>query len=635
MSQKIITIIARNIKIIDSMIKDLKLVFGETILYNYITYSMLEDNIEIKGDLILVSHHNETEKIKHHLKKDIKILIFQRTFWEEDIKILLKLPKGTKALVVNDSVMNTIQSTNSLNNLNLSNVTFIPYLKDKEIDESISVAITPDEEKYVPDWINKVINIGNRHLDIITFLDIIHYLKIYDDKILDNLLNYCSRTINDFMGIKSQYRKTTIENLQLKYLLKNINQGILVIDSKNTIILSNDYIQKLINLYIEDGKTKMEEIFDKNIFELLKNMNKSIESVTLDTREIIVKHEKEDYYGEERDVFYFNDVTYLHLLENTIKEKVINKGYIANKSFEDIIYKSEKMKECIEKLKIFAKSDKTILIEGQSGTGKEILAQSIHNYSIRKIYPFIAINCAALPESLLESELFGYEKGAFTGASHNGKLGLFEQANNGTIFLDEIGDMPLSLQAKLLRVLQEKQVMRLGSSKVISINVRIIAATNQDLKTKISEGKFREDLYYRLNVLPSKIPILSDRKEDILPIFYHFTKLKKVSNDIEKKLLNYSWPGNVRELQNVAEYYLIMKDTAHPLPEFMNFLNSEDVIKEKVLKIISLSEGIGREKLYEKLSGEISEYKLRKIIEKLKKEGKIKVLKGRKGIVLN
>lgn len=635
MSQKIITIIARNIKIIDSMIKDLKLVFGETILYNYITYSMLEDNIEIKGDLILVSHHNETEKIKYHLKKDIKILIFQRTFWEEDIKILLKLPKGTKALVVNDSVMNTIQSTNSLNNLNLSNVTFIPYLKDKEIDESISVAITPDEEKYVPDWINKVINIGNRHLDIITFLDIIHYLKIYDDKILDNLLNYCSRTINDFMGIKSQYRKTTIENLQLKYLLKNINQGILVIDSKNTIILSNDYIQKLINLYIEDGKTKMEEIFDKNIFELLKNMNKSIESVTLDTREIIVKHEKEDYYGEERDVFYFNDVTYLHLLENTIKEKVINKGYIANKSFVDIIYKSEKMKECIEKLKIFAKSDKTILIEGQSGTGKEILAQSIHNYSIRKIYPFIAINCAALPESLLESELFGYEKGAFTGASHNGKLGLFEQANNGTIFLDEIGDMPLSLQAKLLRVLQEKQVMRLGSSKVISINVRIIAATNQDLKTKISEGKFREDLYYRLNVLPSKIPILSDRKEDILPIFYHFTKLKKVSNDIEKKLLNYSWPGNVRELQNVAEYYLIMKDTAHPLPEFMNFLNSEDVIKEKVLKIISLSEGIGREKLYEKLSGEISEYKLRKIIEKLKKEGKIKVLKGRKGIVLN
>lgn len=633
MNNKIITIMARNIKIINSIISDLKLVFGETLLYNYITYDMLEENIKIEGNLILVSHHNETEKIKHHLKKNIKILIFQRTFWEEDIKKLLKLPKGTKALVVNDSVMNTIQATNSLNNLNLSNVDFIPYLKDKEVSLNINIAVTPDEEKYVPEGIKNIINIGNRHLDIVTFLDIIHYLKIYDDKILDNLLNYCSRTINDFMGIKSQYRKTIIENLQLKYLLKNINQGILVLDFKGTIILSNDYIKKIIGFPIEDGKVKIRDIFDDNILELLGNMNKNIESIMWNDKELIVKHEKEEYYGEERDVFYFNDVTYLHMLESTLKEKVKNKGYIATKKFEDIIYKSEKMKDCIEKLKIFSKSDKTILLEGKSGTGKEILAQSIHNFSPRKIYPFVAINCAALPESLLESELFGYEKGAFTGANYNGKLGLFEQANNGTLFLDEIGDMPLNLQAKLLRVLQEKQIMRLGSNKIISINVRIIAATNQNLKSKIIEGKFREDLYYRLNVLSTKIPTLEDRREDILPLFNYFTKIKEIPSIVEKKLLNYSWPGNVRELQNVSEYYLVMKDTVHPLPEFIEVKDFEEELKKRVLEVIDISEGIGREKLCEKLANEISEYRLRKIITSLKNEGKIKVLKGRKGII--
>ncbi|WDC84728.1 sigma 54-interacting transcriptional regulator [Caloramator sp. mosi_1] len=191
-----------------------------------------------------------------------------------------------------------------------------------------------------------------------------------------------------------------------------------------------------------------------------------------------------------------------------------------------IITNSPKMKECINIAKKIAKSDYTVLINGESGTGKEMIAQSIHNYSNRSIYPFVAVNCAALPENLLESELFGYEKGAFTGALKEGKIGLFEIANNGTIFLDEIGDMPLKLQTRLLRVLQEKQIMRVGSDNIINVNVRVIAATNKDLKKLVDEGLFREDLYYRINVLPISLPPLRERKEDIMPLLESFLKEK-------------------------------------------------------------------------------------------------------------
>jgi transcriptional regulator with PAS, ATPase and Fis domain len=235
------------------------------------------------------------------------------------------------------------------------------------------------------------------------------------------------------------------------------------------------------------------------------------------------------------------------------------------------------MRQCIELARRIAGTDITVLIQGESGTGKELLAQSIQNESSRSKLPFVAVNCAAVPEQLLESELFGYAGGSFTGALREGKEGLFEQANNGTVFLDEIGDMPLMLQAKLLRVLQERQIMRVGSNRLTQVNIRVIAATNRNLEERIRAGQFREDLYYRLNALSLVVPPLRERPEDILPLLRHFLAQHNrgalaFTSGARDLLLAYPWPGNIRELGNVANHITLMADrevTVDTLPSYL------------------------------------------------------------------
>lgn len=225
-----------------------------------------------------------------------------------------------------------------------------------------------------------------------------------------------------------------------------------------------------------------------------------------------------------------------------------------------IVAQSTEMKELLNTSAQVAKVDCTVLLLGESGTGKEVLAKLIHKHSERP-GPLVKINCGAIPETLLESELFGYEHGAFTGAKREGSAGKFEQAHKGTILLDEIGDLPLHLQVKLLRILQEKEVIRIGSSNAKQIDTRVIAATNKNLYEMVQEGKFREDLFYRLNVIPLKIPPLRERKGDIMPLIYFFKKKfeqkykhkMNCSSEVIRVFMSYDWPGNVRELENVIE----------------------------------------------------------------------------------
>ena len=240
-------------------------------------------------------------------------------------------------------------------------------------------------------------------------------------------------------------------------------------------------------------------------------------------------------------------------------------------TFDNIIGSSEAMKNVINKCKIIANSPSTILIEGESGTGKEILAQSIHNYSYRRNNRFVAINCGAIPANIIESELFGYEDGAFTGGRKGGKAGKFEAANGGTLFLDEVGEMPLDMQVKLLRVLQEGRITRVGGYKEIPIDIRIIAATNRDLKKEIENGTFREDLYYRLNVVEIKIPPLRERKEDIGLLVHSFLEeickqnnkpVLTISKDVIDIFQNYRWKGNIRELKNTIENIVVLSQNS-------------------------------------------------------------------------
>lgn len=243
-----------------------------------------------------------------------------------------------------------------------------------------------------------------------------------------------------------------------------------------------------------------------------------------------------------------------------------------NVAVDDIIGSSSAMRDLLNSVRKTFNLDTTILILGESGTGKELLAQTIHKYSMnRDQSKFVAVNCAALPDTLLESELFGYQKGAFTGANSN-KVGKFEFANGGTIFLDEIAEMSMVTQAKLLRVLQEREIQRIGSNEVIEIDIRIIAATNKNLESYIQEGKFREDLFYRLNVFPLEIPPLRQRISDLDELCLYFIHklnerfnkqppVKRVSNDAMKSMQSYDWPGNIRELQNVIERAMIETDS--------------------------------------------------------------------------
>ncbi|KIY21978.1 sigma-54 interaction domain-containing protein [Mesobacillus subterraneus] len=264
----------------------------------------------------------------------------------------------------------------------------------------------------------------------------------------------------------------------------------------------------------------------------------------------------------------------------------------AKYSFEDIIGQSEEMTIPIEQAKLGAKTPATVLLRGESGTGKELFAHAIHNASDRKFNKFIRVNCAALSESLLESELFGYEEGAFSGAKRGGKRGFFEEANSGSIFLDEIGDLPANTQAKLLRVLQEREIVRVGGTKPVPINVRIIAATNVNLEKAIANGSFREDLYYRLNRMPIHIPPLKRRKDDIPLLCERLIQkinqdygrnVEGVSNRALKKLMAYDWPGNVRELENVLGRAII----------FLHY--SETIIQEEHLPELQKGEEKKRE----------------------------------------
>jgi two-component system, NtrC family, response regulator AtoC len=245
-------------------------------------------------------------------------------------------------------------------------------------------------------------------------------------------------------------------------------------------------------------------------------------------------------------------------------------------SFDNVIGRSEPMREVFQKVSRIAPFNSTVLITGESGTGKEVVARLIHLHSRVRNNPFVTINCAAIPENLLESELFGYVKGAFSGAVRT-KRGLFEEANGGTLLLDEIGELPLSLQVKLLRILQEGKLRRLGDINEITVDVRIIAATSRTLSAEVRAGRFREDLYYRLNIIPIMMPPLRERAEDIPLLVHHFLKKLEngdspfdVTNDAMQILMSYTWPGNVRELQNIVERAVVLSDsrsiTADSLP---------------------------------------------------------------------
>ncbi|MEW9124083.1 MAG: sigma 54-interacting transcriptional regulator [Thermotaleaceae bacterium] len=391
---------------------------------------------------------------------------------------------------------------------------------------------------------------------------------------------------------------------RFRTIIENSKDGIISVDRDGYISILNATAERLLKV---EGKKVVGKHID-NVFPRLK-LTEVLQSgigemeilQSIHENKIMISKMPIKINGEVVDaVALLHDVNRIQQMEEKIRRDISTKGHYAQYTFKDIIGVSKVSQEIIRIGKEYAKVDSTILIEGETGTGKEIMAQSIHNYSNRAEGPFVVVNCAALPENLLESELFGYAPGSFTGADRKGRRGLFELAHGGTIFLDEISEMNPLIQGRLLRVLQEKQVMKIGDNKVIPIDVRVIAATNKNLQEMMLERTFREDLFYRLNVLRIELPHLRSKKEDIPYLInsfiqYYSSKLDKptivLDKDVLKYLSFYNWPGNVRELKNFVERLMVVSKKIYIKLEDINdkFIPENNTKGDSMIEQVELS----------------------------------------------
>ena len=390
-------------------------------------------------------------------------------------------------------------------------------------------------------------------------------------KDLTNFLGKMADLISNKLKAQIKTEELELEKKKLEILLNSMNKAVVSIDKEGNIDKYNVKFKEIFNM-------RDDNIDGENIFQLLDFIKKP-------STNDLKKHKTGVFYYKEnsrnlKGIYNVSEIAVKNKLKGYVIDFIENKDAIKNYNkinkdykitLDNIISESEIMEHTKQKALIASKSNSTVLITGESGTGKELFARAIHNHSDRVDNTFVTVNCAAIPDNLLESELFGYEEGAFTGAKKGGKLGKFEIAHKGTIFLDEIGDMSLHLQGKLLRVLQERELDKIGGKSNILIDVRVIAATNKNLVELVAKGQFREDLYYRLNVIPITLPALRQRKDDI-PLLIDYMikeyahKLNKdvigIEDDAKKTLIDYSWPGNVRELQNVIEYSINMSNSS-------------------------------------------------------------------------
>lgn len=405
-----------------------------------------------------------------------------------------------------------------------------------------------------------------------------------------------------------------IHDIHMQAILDASHDGIIAVDRDSIIIGVNKNAMEILGLPGNIvGQKITRYIPNSDMLRILATGKKEIGDIaTILNRQIIINRLPIVVEGEiVGAVSTFKEITDIQKMEMRIRKQSMESGLEAKFRLEDIVGDSSAIREAKEWAETFARTDATVLIQGESGTGKELFAQGIHLSSQRATGPFIPVNCAALPGNLLESELFGYEEGAFTGARKGGKPGLFELAHGGTLFLDEIGEMPIPIQALLLRILQEKKVRRISGERIVPVDVRIIAATNRDLERLVEEKQFRSDLYFRLNVLTLELPALRERLEDIpLLVASIMREIKerenkrhlKVEEAVFHVLKQYDWPGNVRELRNVVERMVLLckndalgkEDTAFfakKLYQRQSYRDQEEREAEVIRKVLAETKG--------------------------------------------
>lgn len=619
-----------------------------------------EEKVEL--DAVMFNVYSHYRMVSRKLDVHTQVIIIDLTISRTAYETIKGVAEGTKVLYVNLNRAMAADSVLLFQNLGLTHLDYALYYPGKRQYPKIQTVITNGEAKYAPAEAGRVIDLGHREISPVTITELLTKLECGELLQEKKIQDYFSSMMVCESGLESLLDRSSFMERQLDELMQLVEKGVLFADKDLTVVRTNGAEEVCL------GRSK-QQILGRKLPELFRDpvLLRGLKERT-DVENQLLEANGAYYAVSVHQLRHNGEIVGTLLLtenfdqierrQNRLKSQIVNGVYRPRYGLESMLGESAAMQEQRKMIQRFALSAVPVLIHGETGTGKEVAAQAIHNLSARRGKNFVAINCAAVPQNLLESELFGYERGAFTGALKEGKAGKFEQADGGTLFLDEIGDLPLHLQGRLLRAIQEKEVVRLGGDRVIHADCRIIAATNKDLFSMVQKNQFRPDLYYRLNGLPMDLAPLREHPEDIPLLFAHYREERGYHFTLEpaakKFLLRYPWRGNVRELINCVDYCgnLFQNEVAmHSLPAYMMCGMSDEAkmasdegpedMVEAVLRVLLEAKHahrhLGRRSLCQELERAgwyPTEYELRVLLQQLAGQGLVMLRPGRAGTVI-
>ena len=666
MEKKKISIIALDPRAAQSYGRDVEKLFGD--VADISVFSVWDGSamgVLPHADLFVASTDafGSPEELARHVPIDSQTMAIEVSFRWRELRRLKELPAGSRVLFVNMTETMAREAIAQLEQFGITQVRWVPFSPGGEVPADVHIAVTPDEMRYVPEGIETKIDIGQRACTSGMMIEIALRLGLEHLLETEKFQTYFQSIATSNYSFDQMFARSIRLESQFHILMETLEDGVVGVNEKGEVFACNRHAEEITRTSagLVMGKPASQVFpylpFSKCLQERERLPVKIIRLNGVNvSAEVVPVMRQSACIGAFAILQRFNDV---EARQSQLRGQLLHKGYRAKYGFEDVIGESEAIQRTKDVLRRMAASESPILLIGETGTGKELFAHAVHRASRRKDGPFVAINVAAFPENLLESELFGYEEGAFTGAKKGGRLGLFEISHRGTLFLDEVEGMSLSLQVKLLRVLQEREIMRVGGASIIPIDVRIVAATNESLERKVAEGSFRRDLYYRLSTLPIVIPPLSERGDDLFLILEQFQKELggsfHLSSQVRDFLKAYSWPGNIRELRNVVEYFLytghdpitmedlpptLLHQAPHPAvrrPPEAAPQPPSDVFRFVLEQLYQASEArrpIGRERLLE-LAHEAflptSQQEIRSILARMAQQGLVRVSRGRGG----
>ena len=661
MEKKKISIIALDPRAGQSYGRDVESLFGDVAEVS--VFSVMDGSaagVLDWADLFVASTdaYGSPEELARHVPLDSQTMAIEVSFRWQDLRRLKKIPAGSRVLFVNMTETMAREAIAQLEQLGINHVRWIPFYPGAELEEDVHIAVTPDEMRYVPDSIETKIDLGQRACTSGMMIEIALRLGLEHLLETEKFQHYFQSIATSNYSFDQMFAKSIRLESRFHILMEILSDGVIGVNEKDEIFACNRHAEELtrVSAPLVQGKLGS-EVFPYIPFARCLGDRERVGAQVvrihgaLVSVEVVPVMRQGTCIGAFALLQRFNDV---EVRQSRLRTQLLHKGYQAKYSFDDVVGQSPAILRTKEVLARMAAGDSPVLLMGETGTGKELLSHAIHRASRRREGPFVAINVAAFPENLLESELFGYEEGAFTGARKGGRPGLFELAHQGTLFLDEVEGMSPALQVKMLRVLQEREIMRVGGSRIISVDVRIVAATNEDLSRRVAAGSFRRDLFYRLNTLPVEVPPLSRRGDDVFLLLEHFRRelggTFTLSEPVRDFFRTYAWPGNIRELRNVAEYFLYtghdritLEDmpstmlgggvSASPPPSLPEDAGTAFVL-EALYQASERGESLGRERLLAAARERrlpLTQPEVRRILAELAARGLVRVSRGRGG----